>query len=244
MEHIATYGSNHTDVIVTENYSDAMRFQREVDSGVVMINASTMFCDGETLGMGAEIGISTDKLHARGPMGLRELTTYKFAISGDGQVMGDPRLVRRRGRGRRLMERLHQYFLDGFNQALSRRDSGQRRIGAELKFPLVDADGRAASRQKVEALWAYPGRPGLGAGYTTAVAGRGGGRVQARTPEPQRGLLGDRVLQDRVLPGPRGRPVRAARAALAELTDELREFSNAEEVYFLGYGYPAGHPAG
>ena len=90
MEHIATYGSNHTDVIVTENYSDAMRFQREVDSGVVMINASTMFCDGETLGMGAEIGISTDKLHARGPMGLRELTTYKFAISGDGQVMGDP----------------------------------------------------------------------------------------------------------------------------------------------------------
>ena len=90
MEHIATYGSGHTDVIVTENYSDAVRFQREVDSGVVMINASTMFCDGETLGMGAEIGISTDKLHARGPMGLRELTTYKFAISGDGQVMGDP----------------------------------------------------------------------------------------------------------------------------------------------------------
>lgn len=90
MEHIATYGSGHTDVIVTENYSDAVRFQREVDSGVVMINASTMFCDGETLGMGAEIGISTDKLHARGPMGLRELTSYKFAISGDGQVMGDP----------------------------------------------------------------------------------------------------------------------------------------------------------
>ena len=90
MEHIATYGSGHTDVIVSEDYSDAHRFQREVDSGVVMINASTMFCDGETLGMGAEIGISTDKLHARGPMGLRELTSYKFAISGDGQVMGDP----------------------------------------------------------------------------------------------------------------------------------------------------------
>ena len=87
--HIAKYGSGHTDVIVTENYSHAQRFLREVDSSVVLVNASTMFCDGQELGMGAEIGISTDKLHARGPMGLEELTSYKHVIWGDGQVMGD-----------------------------------------------------------------------------------------------------------------------------------------------------------
>ncbi len=88
-EHIAAYGSGHTDVIVTENYSDAQRFIREVDSSVVLANASTMFCDGESLGMGAEIGISTDRFHARGPMGLDELTTYKHVIWGEGQVMGE-----------------------------------------------------------------------------------------------------------------------------------------------------------
>lgn len=87
-EHISRYGSGHTDVIVTENYSRARRFVSTVDSAVVLVNASTMFCDGETLGMGAEIGISTDRLHARGPMGLEELTTYKHVIQGDGQVMG------------------------------------------------------------------------------------------------------------------------------------------------------------
>ncbi|MFH2005117.1 MAG: glutamate-5-semialdehyde dehydrogenase [bacterium] len=87
--HVSTYGSGHTDAIVTERYSDAQRFLREVDSGVVLVNASTMFCDGASLGMGAEIGISTDKLHARGPMGIRELTSYKFVLYGDGQVMGD-----------------------------------------------------------------------------------------------------------------------------------------------------------
>ncbi len=86
--HITKYGSGHTDVIVTENYSESRRFVREVDSSVVIVNASTMFCDGETLGMGAEIGISTDRLHARGPMGLNELTTYKHIIMGDGQTMG------------------------------------------------------------------------------------------------------------------------------------------------------------
>jgi glutamate-5-semialdehyde dehydrogenase len=90
MGHISRYGSGHTDVIVTEDYSQAMRFTREVDSSVVLVNASTMFCDGETLGMGAEIGISTDKFHARGPMGLNELTSYKHVIWGDGQIMGDP----------------------------------------------------------------------------------------------------------------------------------------------------------
>ena len=89
IKHITKYGSDHTDVIVTENYSHAQRFLREVDSSVVLVNASTMFCDGRELGMGAEIGISTDKLHARGPMGLEELTSYKHVIWGEGQVMGD-----------------------------------------------------------------------------------------------------------------------------------------------------------
>lgn len=88
ISHINRYGSGHTDVIVTENYSHADRFIKRVDSAVVLVNASTMFCDGETLGMGAEIGISTDKFHARGPMGLNELTSYKHVIYGTGQVMG------------------------------------------------------------------------------------------------------------------------------------------------------------
>jgi glutamate-5-semialdehyde dehydrogenase len=86
IEHINTYGSGHTDTIVTENYTRAKKFLREVDSGVVLVNASTMFDDGEELGMGAEIGISTDKLHARGPMGLAELTTYKFIVLGDDHI--------------------------------------------------------------------------------------------------------------------------------------------------------------
>jgi len=88
IEHINLYGSHHTDAIVTGSVSCAERFVREVDSAVVLVNASTMFCDGESLGMGAEIGISTDRIHARGPMGLEELTTYKFVISGNGHVMG------------------------------------------------------------------------------------------------------------------------------------------------------------
>ena len=90
VEHINTYGSHHTDSIVTADPMSAETFRRNVDSAVVLVNASTMFCDGESLGMGAEIGISTDKLHARGPMGLEELTSYKFVIRGEGQVMGDP----------------------------------------------------------------------------------------------------------------------------------------------------------
>jgi glutamate-5-semialdehyde dehydrogenase len=88
VEHINLYGSHHTDTIVTSDESRAKQFVRDVDSGVVVVNASTMFCDGESLGMGAEIGISTDKLHARGPMGLEELTSYKFVIEGNGHVMG------------------------------------------------------------------------------------------------------------------------------------------------------------
>lgn len=88
IEHINRYGSHHTDAIVTDNGEHAQRFVDRVDSAVVLVNASTMFCDGESLGMGAEIGISTDKVHARGPMGLEELTSYKFVIHGDGHVMG------------------------------------------------------------------------------------------------------------------------------------------------------------
>jgi glutamate-5-semialdehyde dehydrogenase len=86
IEHIATYGSKHTDAIVTENISHARRFLREVDSSSVMINASTRFADGYEYGLGAEIGISTDKLHARGPVGLEGLTSLKYVVLGDGQV--------------------------------------------------------------------------------------------------------------------------------------------------------------
>ncbi len=84
--HIAKYGSQHTDAIITENHSRAMRFLREVDSASVMINASTRFADGFEYGLGAEIGISTDKLHARGPVGLEGLTSQKWIVFGDGQI--------------------------------------------------------------------------------------------------------------------------------------------------------------
>ncbi len=86
MKHIATHGSNHTETIVTCDYARANRFIREVDSSVVLVNASTRFSDGGQLGLGAEIGISTSKIHAFGPMGLEELTGTKFIVFGNGQI--------------------------------------------------------------------------------------------------------------------------------------------------------------
>ena len=86
MEHIATYSSQHTESIVTENYSKAMQFLREVDSSSVMVNASTRFADGFEYGLGAEIGISTDKIHARGPVGLEGLTSLKYIVLGHGEI--------------------------------------------------------------------------------------------------------------------------------------------------------------
>lgn len=86
MEHIAQYGSRHTEAIVTSDYGRAMRFLREVDAGAVLVNASTRLNDGYQFGLGAEIGISTSRIHARGPMGLEELTCFKFIVLGSGQV--------------------------------------------------------------------------------------------------------------------------------------------------------------
>jgi glutamate-5-semialdehyde dehydrogenase len=86
IDHINNYGTQHSDAIVTDNEANAREFLRRVDSACVYVNASTRFTDGYEFGMGSEIGISTDKLHARGPMGLEELTTYKYKVYGSGQI--------------------------------------------------------------------------------------------------------------------------------------------------------------
>ena len=88
LAHIAKYSTKHSECIVTEDYNMARKFQDSVDAAAVYVNASTRFTDGFEFGMGAEIGISTQKLHARGPMALPELTSYKYLITGNGQVRG------------------------------------------------------------------------------------------------------------------------------------------------------------
>ncbi len=86
IDHIAKYGSSHTESIITEKKDHAEKFLNEVDSAIVMHNASTQYADGGEFGKGAEIGISTGKMHARGPVGLAELTSYKYQVRGNGQV--------------------------------------------------------------------------------------------------------------------------------------------------------------
>ena len=86
LDHISKYGSNHTEAVITNDYNRSRRFLNEVDASVVLVNASTRFNDGNQLGLGAEIGINTSKLHAFGPMGLEELTTTKFIVTGEGQI--------------------------------------------------------------------------------------------------------------------------------------------------------------
>ena len=86
LAHIAEHGSGHSEAIVTDSYAAAQRFQREADAAAVFVNASTYFNDGGQFGLGVEVGISTQKMHARGPMGLRELTSYKWVVLGTGQV--------------------------------------------------------------------------------------------------------------------------------------------------------------
>ena len=88
IEHINRFGTKHSECIVTINLDNAEKFQRLVDAAAVYVNASTRFTDGFEFGLGAEIGISTQKLHARGPMGLQALTTYKYLINGNGQIRG------------------------------------------------------------------------------------------------------------------------------------------------------------
>ena len=88
IEHINKYGTKHSESIITQDKNHAKRFQEEIDAACVCVNASTRFTDGEEFGFGAEIGISTQKLHARGPIALEQLVTYKYLITGEGQIRG------------------------------------------------------------------------------------------------------------------------------------------------------------
>ena len=88
IDHIETYGSHHTDCIITNNAAAAERFMKEVDSAIVLHNASTQFADGGEFGFGAEIGIATGRMHARGPVGVEQLTSFKYLVHGAGQVRG------------------------------------------------------------------------------------------------------------------------------------------------------------
>ena len=101
IEHIHAHGSSHTESILTEDMKTAERFLREVDAAGVFHNASTRFADGFRYGFGAEVGISTSKLHARGPVGLEGLTTYKYVLRGNGQVAGDYRASKQPGKSAR-----------------------------------------------------------------------------------------------------------------------------------------------
>jgi glutamate-5-semialdehyde dehydrogenase len=86
VHHIEEYGSGHSEAIITEGYSSSREFVNRIDAAAVFVNASTQFTDGGQFGLGAELGISTQKFHARGPLGLRELTSYKWVVHGDGQI--------------------------------------------------------------------------------------------------------------------------------------------------------------
>ncbi len=86
LDHIAAYGDGHSEAIITESYTNAERFTNEVDAAAVYVNASTRFTDGAQFGLGAEVGISTQKMHARGPLGLKEITSYKWLVYGSGQT--------------------------------------------------------------------------------------------------------------------------------------------------------------